>query len=132
MVRPGGTRQHFRSKRSQTALDPEPLGLHLAEVELIGTLPSNDDEIDALRYERTARPEALTAEPFDAISGDCYPNLARHDEPETGGARGRRLRRDQQGKVMGRYAPAQPLRARELGMLAQPAIWAEVARHYFL
>lgn len=48
MVRPGGTRQHFRSKRPQTALHGQPLGLDLAEVELIGTLSSNDDEIDPL------------------------------------------------------------------------------------
>lgn len=131
MVRRGGARQHFRSKRPQTALDRPPLGLHLAEVELIGTLSSNDDEIDAFRHE-LARAEALTAEPLDSISRHRRPNLACHDEPQAGGARRRQLGRDEQGEMVGSDSPAQPLRTRKLGMLAQPAIRPEIAGHYFL
>jgi hypothetical protein len=82
MVRRVPLRQRFRGALSQQSGDGNPLGAHLVERELVGAGTRDDDEIDAGGQEIGPGPEALTAQPFDAISPNGVPHLAPDDQSQ--------------------------------------------------
>ncbi len=126
MMRPGRSRQRFRSALLEEALDPQPLRPNALEVELRRTRARDDDQVDPRRQKVGVGPKALAAEAFDPVSLDGAADPAAHDQPEarrSGPALGRQEEREVRGSHAARAAIA--LRARELRMAAESAIGAE-------
>jgi hypothetical protein len=126
MMRVGRPRQRFRGALPEKPLDPEPLGANTLEVELGRPSARNDDEVDPLREQVRVGPEALTAEPFHAVSLHGAANSPPHDQAEP--RRARHAPSGQQEREVGRPdAAGAPiaLRAHELCVLAEPSVGPE-------
>jgi hypothetical protein len=126
MMRAGRTRQRFRSPLFEEPNHAQPLGAELREVELRRAGARDDDEVDAVRQQIRVGSKALTAQALHPVSLHGAANPATHDQPEPGRS-GLTLGRDEQREVRRSYTAgvAARLRARELCVLAEPAIGAE-------
>jgi hypothetical protein len=82
MMRAGPPRQRFRGALPEEPLHPEPLGADALEVEIRRTRPGDDDEVDPRGQQVRVGTEALSAEPFHAISLHGAADPATHDEPQ--------------------------------------------------
>jgi hypothetical protein len=126
MMRAGGARQRFRSALLEEPSDFEPFGPHLPEIELRRAIARDDDEVDPAWQQIGVGPEALAAEAFDPVSFHGAADSPTHDQPEPRRPRPA-LGREEKREMRRSDAPgvAVSLRARELRVLAEPAIGAE-------
>ena len=130
MVRLAASRQRFCGAPLDEWLGGSPFGPNLREAQLVRALSCDDDQIHPGWHEPGPEPEAFTAEPFDAVSGNRPPHLSAHDDakacnPRLGrwllgtegpGRRMARLRGYEQGEVGRCNAPTNALGRGELGM----------------
>ena len=120
MVLAGRSRQGLLGVFAKARLSPSPLRSHVAEPEQMRPLPGDDDQVGAGRKEVGPEPEALAAQPFDAVANGRPAQLARDDDSESGrkrcrrGRLGRRLCRDQKREMLGRDASRLGLNAQEV------------------
>jgi hypothetical protein len=82
----GRLRQGLLGSSPENAAHLAPFGLRFGKPKLIGTLASDDDEIDPVRKQIGPVPKALAAYAFDAISGDGVPEPSGDDDSEASAA----------------------------------------------
>jgi hypothetical protein len=121
MLQAGPPRQGLCRTCFKQPLDRAPLGPYLFQPQLWRSRPGDDHQIDPLGQQVRGQPEALPAQPLDAVTLHCAADRARHHQTQARRAgRGRLLRH--QEREMGRADAAPgPLGPYELEVLAQPA-----------
>ena len=129
MVRCVALRQRFRGALPQQPRDGEPFGAHLSEREFVSARTGDDDEIDAGGQEIGPGPEALPAQPLDAVSPYGAADLARDHQSQPRQTVPVGLRGHEQREVRRPDPPSEALGSNELGVPAQSPVRTKPEPH---
>jgi len=132
MLRASELRQRFRSSTHQQAMDRQPFGAHVCQLEVFGARFGDRNQVGPAGKQVRPGPEALATDALDAVAPHGGADLSAYDETQPRRPRGvrvGRLSRDEENEVSRRHAPSEALSSYELPMGSQPAGPAEGEGH---